>query len=109
MVDEKKAGIELNRSHLSSPNTQLWLGGLAAHQLQTMGTVTLFLGEDGKVRVANPVHVYLGPEAMVDDESSGQVPRVRWLRPIVGEAKPQMAAWKDGMLWEVEIDDELDG
>lgn len=100
--EEKK--IDLQRSHLSNPRTQLWLGSLASTQLLVMGTVTFFLGEDGKVRVANPLHVYLDGKAMIDDESDEERP-FRWVRPVIGEAKPQYVAWKDNALWEIEFTD----
>lgn len=107
MSEKKKAEqkVDLTRHHLSNPRTQLWLGSLAATHLNAVGTVTLFLGEDGKVRVANPLHVYLDGPAMMGDEDFGKR-SFRWVRPVVGEAKPQYAAWKDGTLWEVEFTDE---
>jgi len=100
--EEKR--IDVRKDHLSNPRTRLWLGALVSVQLQAVGTITLFLGEDGKVRVANPLHVYLGPQAMIDDESEDERP-FRWVRPVIGEAKPQFAAWRDDTLWEIEFTD----
>lgn len=100
--------VEVTLEHLDAPGIQSWIGGLAASQLKAMGTVTLFIGDDNKLRVANPVHVYLGPEAVIDEDE--QEPRpFRWVRPILGEAKPQFAAWKDGTLWEIEFYDDRPG
>lgn len=99
--------IEVTLEHLDAPGIQSWIGGMAAKQLKAMGTITLFIGEDNKLRVANPVHVYLGPGAVIDEEQEDR--SFRWVRPIIGEAKPQFAAWKDGTLWEIEFtDDKLD-
>jgi hypothetical protein len=105
MPGKEDADIELLKSHLSNPGTHLWLGGLVCKQLQAMGTITLFLSEDdGKVRIANPLHVYLGSQAMIDEDSDDRP--FRWLRPVVGEAKPQFVAWRNGDLWEIEFTDE---
>lgn len=103
-MTEKREEVDVHRNHLSNPRTQLWLGSMVATHLLKMGTITLFLGDDGKLRTANPLHVYLGPQALIDDESDGERP-FRWVRPVVGEAKPQFAAWKDNTLWEIEFNE----
>lgn len=91
---------DITLDNIDSPEAQIWLGLLTADQLKAMGSVTLFVAEDGGIRAANPLHVYLdGPEVYEGLPSN----RYRWLRPIVGEMKPQYVAWRDGQLWEIEF------
>ena len=106
-MSEEENKVDLKKGHLTNQATQMWLGKLVAVQLKAVGTVTLFLGEDGNIRLANPLHVYLDGPAMMQDEDFGERP-FRWVRPVVGEGKPQYAAWRDDVLWEVEFVDEPD-
>jgi len=48
------------------------------------------------------VHVYIHPQAVED--TAGR--EYRHVRPILGDGKPNYAAMKDGILWEVEFVDE---
>lgn len=103
--EKKREEIDLLRNHLDSPGVHVWLGKLAAQHLKIVGSVTLFLGEDHKIRIANPEDVYLGPQAVIDEVERGDRP-VRWVRPVAREAKPKLAALRDGALWEIEFADD---
>lgn len=77
-----------------------WFTQLAGLCLRGAGSVTFILDDDQNVRWANPVHVYLDENAVLE-ETPGRA--YRWLRPIVGEGKPQYVAWRNGQLWEIEF------
>ncbi|NNL46950.1 MAG: hypothetical protein HKO76_01110 [Acidimicrobiia bacterium] len=102
---KKREEIDLDHAHLDRPGVHIWLGKLVAQHLKVLGSVTLFLGEDHKIRIANPEDVYLGPQAVIDEVENGNR-SVRWVKPIERAAKPKLAALKDGALWEIEFTDD---
>lgn len=89
---------EVSREELKESGVIVYLGVLAAKSLYNYGTAVFCLDDSGKVVQANPIHVYLGPEAIVQDNQKD----VLWIRPIIGNGTPKYAAWRDGVLWEVQ-------
>jgi len=94
---------EVGLHELTNPNIWTFLGGLAAKQLTSFGQVTFLISDTNHVAMANPVHVYLGADAIVNGEEVSEVPPYRWVRPIIGSGKPQHVAMRDGQLWEIEF------
>lgn len=113
MVGVKKGQIEalpplqeIGRAELLRDDAVYYLGLMAAKGLTAFGQITLIMGADDKVCVANPVHVYLDAQAIIDDVSVDQVPDYKYVRPVLGSGRPQYCAWRDGELWEIEFVDE---
>lgn len=107
-VEETK---DLTLGDLESLDAIVGLGQNAASLLKTFGTVTFYVDEQGKVRLANSLLVYL-------DASLAHPPddvEPRFVRPIITAGKPQYVAKRpDGSLWEVEfprpeLDEPADG
>lgn len=96
---------EITRDNLMSDEAILFLGAMAAKSLELFGQVTFLMSGSGGVSVANPVHVYLDTSAWLDDDAH-KLPRYRYVRPVLGQGKPQFVAWKNGELWEIEFEDE---
>jgi hypothetical protein len=96
--------VEVGLEELRRPDVIHHLGELAAAGLTALGQVTLFRNPDGKVCIANPVHVFFAPGALLEDDGE-DLPPYRWVRPIMGSGRPQYAAWRDGELWEIEFED----
>jgi hypothetical protein len=84
-----------------------FLGMMAAHGLRNFGQVTLIVGGNDKVCVANPVHVYLDSQAMLNEDLE-KLPPFRWVRPVLGSGKPQYCAMREGEMWEIEFLEEDD-
>ena len=82
-----------------------FLGVMASRGLEAFGQVSMVISGSGKVSIANPVHVYYDVSAWMDDDIS-ELPPFTWVRPILGQGKPQYVAWKDGELWEIKFDNE---
>jgi hypothetical protein len=96
---------EITRDNLMSDEAILFLGAMAAKSLELFGQVTFLMSGSGGVAVANPVHVYLDTSAWLDDDARA-LPKYRYVRPVLGQGKPQYVAWKNGELWEIEFEDE---
>ena len=97
---------EISRADLKRQDAIYFLGLMAAKGLETLGQVTFMMSEDDKVAVANPTLVYLDAKAVVTDSSPSQeVPPFRWVRPILGQGRPQYVAWRNGELWEIEFEE----
>ena len=101
--EERDEFVDITKEKLDNPDTASFLGHVAAAFLKEAGTCTLFIDEYGFVRVANPVHVYLDTQATEEPPTDAEV---RFIRPVVGEAKPQWVQMKDGRLWEVAFERE---
>jgi len=98
---------EIGRAELLRDDAVYYLGLMAAKGLTAFGQITLIMGADDKVCVANPVHVYLDAQAIIDDAMPvDQVPNFKYVRPVLGSGRPQYCAWKEGELWEIEFIDE---
>jgi hypothetical protein len=98
---------EIGRADLFRDDAVYFLGLMAAKGLAAFGMVTLTMGVDDKVCIANPVHVYLDAQAMVnDDVGEDQLSKFKWVRPILGSGRPQYTAWRNGELWEIEFTNE---
>jgi hypothetical protein len=93
------------RDDLKKPGVILHLGVLISKALYGYGSGTFILDPDGKVVQVNPLHVYLDVGAIISPEDSTRP--FRWVRPALGSGKPQYAAWRNGILWEVEFTDAL--
>ena len=102
LVDLRKEDLlaGLSKEDLRQKANLLHLGELCAAALASQGQIHLFLHEDGTLRIANPLHVYLDAAALSED---GHQPKFRWRRPVLGADKPQYVAWRDSQLWEIEI------
>jgi hypothetical protein len=113
--DEEKAHIEetkdLTVSDLESLDAFVGLGYSAAEMLKSFGSATFLVDEEGKIRLANPLNVYI-------DTSLAHPPdgvEARFVRPLITDGKPQYVAKKpDGSLWQIEyssplLDESLDG
>ena len=96
---------EITRDNLMSDEAIMFLGAMAARSLELFGQVTFLMSGSGSVSVANPVHVYLDTSAWVDDDRTDP-PRYHYVRPVLGQGKPQYVAWRNGELWEIEFEDE---
>lgn len=96
---------EISRPDLQRQDAIYFLGLMAARSLETLGQVTFLMSQDDKVAIANPTHVYLDAKAVVTDDPSGKSPPFRWVRPILGQGRPQYVAWKNGELWEIEFEE----
>lgn len=100
--DEVPLGEPLTSDNLNSVAAAITLGTLAAAGLKQYGQSTFFVRPDGGVTFANPTHVHIHPDAM---EDLGERP-FRYVRPLIGDGRPQFVAWKDGILWEVSLSEE---
>ena len=96
---------DVGREELQRRDVIFHLGELVAAALLSVGQVTMFRNPDGNVCIANPVHVYMAPGALLEDDG-GEVPAFHWVRPILTSGRPQYAAWREGQLWEIEFDGE---
>jgi len=103
---EQAAEYEISRSDLRKQASVYFIGLMAARSLETFGQVTLIMSDDDKVAIANPVHVYLDAGAFIGDEKMAKAPNYHWVRPVLGQGKPQYCAWRSGELWEIEFDEE---
>lgn len=97
--------IDVGQEELLRRDVIFHLGELVAAALTSVGQITMFKNPDGNVCIANPVHVYMAPGAVLEDEGD-EVPPFHWVRPILTSGRPQYAAWRDGQLWEIEFDGE---
>lgn len=98
--------VEIGRDELLRDDAVYFLGMMAARELRAFGQITMMMGADDKVCVANPTLVYLDANAIVNEDMPER-PDFRWVRPILGSGRPQFVAWKDGELWEIEFKDDL--
>ena len=90
---------DLTLRDLETTDALVELGRNAVEMLKSFGTSTFLLDEQGKVRVANPLHVYIDDRMAHPPEGVEPV----FVRPILTDGKPQYVAKKpDGSLWEVE-------
>lgn len=90
---------DLTLKELETADAIVELGRNAVEMLKSFGTATFVLDEQMKVRIANPLHVY------IDERVAHPPPGVepKYVRPILTAGKPQYVAKKpDGSLWEVE-------
>jgi hypothetical protein len=94
----------ISRVDLRRQDAIYFIGLLAATALEKVGQVTLLINAKDRVAIANPLHVYLDAQAMADEED-GIVPPFHYVRPILGEGRPQAVAFKDGELWEICFDE----
>lgn len=97
---------KIGKQELQRDDAIFFLGLMAAKSLLTIGQVTLIMGADEDVCIANPTQVYLGAGAIIDDGKMTEIPDFKWVRPILPSGRPQYAAWRDGELWEIEFIDE---
>ena len=98
---------EIGRDDLLRDDAVYFIGLMAAKGLAAFGQVTLIMGADDKVCIANPTQVYLDAGAIIaDDMDPSLVPKYKWVRPILGSGRPQYVAYRDGELWEIEFIDE---
>lgn len=93
---------EMTRDNIDSIEALETLATIAAAGLRHYGQVTFVMRPDGGVAFANPAHVHIHPQAI---EDLGDMP-YRFVRPILGDGRPNYVAWKDGILWEIEPTDE---
>lgn len=96
---------EIGIADLRRQDAIYFLGMMAARGLELFGQVTLMISGDDKVAMANPVHVYLDVGAFISDQELPTHPPFRWVRPVLGQGKPQYVAWKEGVLWEIEFEE----
>jgi hypothetical protein len=94
--------VEMTRENLESQGALETLANIAAASLKNYGQVTFVMRPDDGVAFANPAHVHIHPQAI---EDLGDKP-FRYIRPIVGDGRPHFVAWRGGILWEVELDNE---
>jgi hypothetical protein len=98
---------EIGRKDLLRDDAVYFIGLMAAKGLAAFGQVTLIMGSDDKVCIANPTQVYLDVGAVINDDSDpALLPKFKWVRPILGSGRPQYVAYRDGELWEIEFVDE---
>lgn len=93
---------EITRDNLMSDEAILYLGAVVAKSLELFGQVNLLLSGSGSVAIANPVHVYFSVDAYTDEDVH-EAPPYKWVRPVLGQGKPQFVAWRNGELWEIEF------
>ena len=105
MEEKKEEEIDLTLEALDNEAAVVFLGWWVANSLKKLGQVTLIVNSQDKVAMANPVHVFIGPLAFLDE--SEKDPKFRWVRPILGQGTPQTVAWRDGELWEIELIEEI--
>lgn len=94
----------VSREDLKKPGVIVHLGILAAKSLYHYGTAVFCMDESGEVVQANPLHVYLKQDALVPRDTVAS--NYNWIRPVLGSGAPKYAAWRDGILWEVEFKNE---
>lgn len=98
---------EITKQDLLRDDAVFFIGLMAAKSLMTFGQITLVMGASETVCVANPTQVYLDAGAILDDEDLTELPPYKWVRPILASGRPQYVAWRDGELWEIEFEDDL--
>jgi len=98
--DEESIPIEMTVDNLDTPQAASTLAVLAVLGLKKYGRVTFVVRPDRGVAFANPAHVDIHPDAIEDLADRP----LRFVRPLLGDGKPKFVAWKDGVLWEVEIE-----
>lgn len=81
-----------------TPDAIIRLGNIAAAMLLKMGAAAFYLDEAGSVQAANPVYVYFDHKAFGVPDG-----RVRYVRPVMTDGRPQMVALRDGEPWEIEV------
>ena len=91
---------EISQHDLRRQDVVYFLGLMASRSLESFGQVTFMMGSDNKVAMANPVHVYLDANAIIEGDNQ-KLPPFQWIRPVLGQGKPQYVAWKNGELWEI--------
>lgn len=94
---------DIGRKDLDRQDAIYFLGLMAAHGLKSFGQVNMVIGEDDKVCLANPIHVYFDAKAYIHDDT--ELPPFKWKRPVVSEGRPQYVAWRKGELWEIEFEE----
>lgn len=94
--------VEMTKDNLDTLGALETLATIAAAGLKQYGQVTFIMRPDGGVAFANPAHVHVHPQAI---EDLGDKP-YRFVRPILGDGRPNYVAWKNGILWEIEFTDE---
>ena len=106
-MEEKKPLVplkEISRQDLKRQDAVYFLGLCAANQLEKLGIAVFTLSPDGKVAMPNPTHVYLDADAYMNEDIQS-LPPFKWVRPILGQGKPQYVAWRNGELWEIEFEE----
>jgi tRNA1(Val) A37 N6-methylase TrmN6 len=93
--------VEMTRENLDTLGALETLATIAAASLKQYGQATFVMRPDGGVAFANPLHVHIHPQAV---EDLGDKP-YHFVRPILGDGRPNYVAWKNGILWEVDFDD----
>lgn len=110
MTKKKKSSLpplsDISVEDLRREDAIWFLGTMAAKGLEAFGQVNMVISGSGKVSIANPVHVYFDTSAWIDEDIDS-LPPFKWVRPILGQGKPQYVAWRDGELWEIEFEEEL--
>jgi hypothetical protein len=105
MMDRLVNEVDVGPQELRRRDVIFHLGELAAAGLSSVGQVTLIMNPSGNVCIANPLHVFMAPESVLDEDTE-EVPPFRWVRPVLGSGRPQYAAWRDDQLWEIEFEGE---
>jgi hypothetical protein len=90
---------DMTRENLETFGAAETLAAIAVAGLKQHGQVTFVMRPDGGVAFANPAHVHIHPQA-VPDIAEGNF---RYVRPILGDGRPNFVVWRDGILWEVEL------
>lgn len=98
--DEPPNELELALPHLGDPRVAAYLGDLVCQLLRAAASATLYIDEQGAVRIANPLYVYLDPRVECAPERG-----YRLVRPIITDHRPRLAVLHEGQLWEVEPDE----
>lgn len=104
-MERQVVEVAVSKQELHRRDVIFHLGELAAAALASVGQVTFVMNPSGEVAIANPVHVFMAPESVLD-ETTEEVPPYRWVRPVLGSGRPQYAAWRDDQLWEIEFEEE---
>jgi hypothetical protein len=91
----------VGREDLKKPGVIVHLGVLAARSLYHYGTAVFCVDPEGEIVQANPLHVYLKSDAIVPNDTAAN--NFNWVRPVLGSGAPRYAAWRDGILWEIEF------
>jgi len=97
---------EIGRADLMRDDAVYFIGLMAVKGLAAFGHVTLIMGEDDKVCIANPTKVYLDACAAIADDTPDEDLKFKYVRPILPTGRPQYVAWREGELWEIEFIDE---
>lgn len=107
MEENEKLGPlrTISKADLRREDAIYFIGLLAVAGLEKLGQVTLVINSKDRVAIANPAHVLLAAQALADDED-GIIPPFRYVRPILGQGRPQAVALRDGEWWEIEFEEQ---